>query len=89
MIQQDITIINKLGLHARAAAKFVTLASHFASEIYLSRNGKRVNGKSIMGVMMLAASKGSSICIEAEGDDERMALTELTALVNQRFGESE
>ncbi len=89
MVQQDVDIINKLGLHARAAAKFVTLASRFASEIHILRNGKRVNGKSIMGVMMLAAGKGSTICIEAQGEDEQQALEELIALVNQRFGESE
>lgn len=89
MVEQDVTIINKLGLHARAAAKFVTLASRFASEIYLTRNGKRVNGKSIMGVMMLAAGKGSSVHIDTDGEDEQQALDALLALVNDRFGENE
>lgn len=89
MQRKEVVIVNKLGLHARAAAKFVTLASSFAAEIQLSRNGKEVNGKSIMGVMMLAAAKGSKVEIIASGDDEAEAVTKLTELINQRFGESE
>lgn len=89
MLDRNVTIVNKLGLHARAAAKFVTLASSFASEIKLARNGQQVNGKSIMGVMMLAASKGSEITISASGDDESEAVDRLSELVAQRFGEEE
>lgn len=89
MIEREISIINKLGLHARAAAKFVTLASTFSSHIQLSRNGRTVNGKSIMGVMMLAASKGTTLNISADGTDEQEALDKLTELVNNRFGEAE
>lgn len=87
MITRDITIINKLGLHARAAAKFVQLASRFSSEIHLNRGGRRVNGKSIMGVMMLAASKGTTLTLEADGEDEREAVERLEGLVGERFGE--
>lgn len=87
MISREVTIINKLGLHARAAAKFVQLASVFRSEIHLSRGGRRVNGKSIMGVMMLAASKGTTLTLEAEGDDEQDAVEQLEGLVGERFGE--
>ncbi|MFQ5642125.1 MAG: HPr family phosphocarrier protein [Thiogranum sp.] len=89
MQDRNVTIVNKLGLHARAAAKFVTLASSFASEITLARNGQQVNGKSIMGVMMLAASKGSEITISATGDDESEAVDRLSDLVARRFGEDE
>lgn len=89
MIRTKVTIINKLGLHARAAAKFVTLASRFKSEIRLQRGAKEVNGKSIMGVMMLAASQGTHLNITASGPDEEEALRQLEALVNQRFGEPE
>lgn len=89
MIEREINIINKLGLHARAAAKFVTLASTFSSHIQLSRNGRSVNGKSIMGVMMLAASKGTTLNISADGIDEQEALDKITELVNNRFGEGE
>jgi len=87
MVSREITIINKLGLHARAAAKFVELASSFASEIHLIRDGRKVNGKSIMGVMMLAASRGTTLSIEADGDDEQEAVEALEGLVNERFGE--
>ena len=80
-------IVNKLGLHARAAAKLVTLASEFASEIHVERGTKRVNGKSIMGVMMLAAAQGSSIKLHADGDDAEDALNALSELIAQRFGE--
>ncbi len=89
MLDRNVTIVNKLGLHARAAAKFVTLASSFASDIKLARNGQQVNGKSIMGVMMLAASRGSEITISASGDDENEAVDRLSELVAQRFGEDE
>lgn len=89
MLQQDIEIINKLGLHARASAKLTQLAGNYASEIWLSRNGRRVNAKSIMGVMMLAAAKGSTITIETDGADEAEAMTALKALISDRFGEGE
>ena len=89
MQNRTVTIVNKLGLHARAAAKFVTLASSFASDIKVARNGQEVNGKSIMGVMMLAASRGSDITLIAEGDDEKDAVTRLAELIAQRFGEEE
>lgn len=88
MLDQEITIINKLGLHARAAAKFVNLASQFESEIMLERDGRRVNGKSIMGVMMLAASRGTTLKLSASGDDEEQAVRQLEELVMDRFGES-
>lgn len=87
MISKEIPIINKLGLHARAAAKFVTLASEFSSDIYVARGNKKVNGKSIMGVMMLAAGKDSTIEITADGPDEQLAVSRLEELINQRFGE--
>lgn len=89
MQNRIVVIINKLGLHARAAAKFVTLASSFASEIKLARDGQQVNGKSIMGVMMLAASKGCEITIIADGNDETSAIDSLAELVAKRFGEDE
>ncbi len=89
MIKKDITIINKLGMHARAAAKFVSLASTFKSDIELEKGHRRVNGKSIMGVMMLAASKGSTITLYADGGDEDNAVTRLENLINDRFGEEE
>jgi phosphocarrier protein len=89
MKRREIEIINRLGLHARAAAKLVSCASGFASRIELERKGQRVNGKSIMGVMMLAASRGSRIVIEADGEDEASALAALETLINDRFGESE
>ena len=89
MQDRTVTIINKLGLHARAAAKFVTLASSFASSIKVARNGQEVNGKSIMGVMMLAASKGTDITLVADGEDESDAIEKLSTLIAQRFGENE
>jgi phosphocarrier protein HPr len=89
MPQREADIINKLGLHARAAAKLTQLAGRFKSDIWLSRNGQRVNAKSIMGVMMLAASKGSSIRIETSGEDENEALQALLDLIGNCFGESE
>ncbi len=89
MIKKKITILNKLGLHARAAAKFVTNANKFSSNIEISKGTKTVNGKSIMGVMMLAASKGTDLILQAEGNDEQQAIISLTDLVNDRFGEKE
>ena len=87
MIQTRIQISNKLGLHARASAKLTKLAGGFASDIHLSRNGRRVNAKSIMGVMMLAAGMGTEIEIETAGDDEQAAMDALRALVDGKFGE--
>jgi phosphocarrier protein HPr len=84
-----VRISNKLGLHARASAKLTKLAGSFASDIHMSRNGRRINAKSIMGVMMLAAGLGSEVEIEAEGSDEAAAVHALVALVNDRFGEAE
>jgi len=89
MTDMDITIVNKLGLHARAAAKFVTLASSFESDIQVSRKGRTVNGKSIMGVMMLAAAKGTQLTLHISGQDEETALNQLNELVNDKFGENE
>ncbi|MDH5785840.1 MAG: HPr family phosphocarrier protein [Chromatiales bacterium] len=89
MLKSEITIVNKLGLHARAAAKFVNLASGFDSEVTLSRNGNSVNGKSIMGVMMLAAARGSTLILMADGSDEEQAVQQLEQLIAERFGEEE
>jgi phosphocarrier protein HPr len=89
MVRQDVEIINKLGLHARASTKLTQTASQFKAEIWLERNNRRVNAKSIMGVMMLAASKGSKVAVEAIGLDETEALEALVALINNRFGEPE
>jgi len=89
MIERRITIINKLGLHARAASCFVTLASGFASEIQLAKNGQVINGKSIMGVMMLAASQGTVLEMSVSGEDEDEAAAQLARLVLDRFGEDE
>lgn len=89
MASINITIINKLGLHARAAAKFVNTASSFGSNIQVGSAGRMVDGKSIMAVMMLAASKGTDLHIEASGDDADAALAALTDLINRRFDEEE
>jgi phosphocarrier protein HPr len=89
MIKTQLTISNKLGLHARASAKFTKLASGFKSEVFLQRNGRRVNAKSIMGVMMLAAGLGSTVELEVDGVDEEAATTALVQLVNDKFGEGE
>jgi len=89
MLQQDALIINKLGLHARASAKLTQLASSFKCEVMLSRNSRRVNAKSIMGVMMLAAAKGMAIGIEIDGEDEAAAMQAILNLINNRFGEGE
>ena len=89
MLQQDALIINKLGLHARASAKLTQTASKFPCEVWMTRNGRRVNAKSIMGVMMLAAAKGATINIETDGDQEQDAMDALLALINDYFGEGE
>ena len=84
-----VEIVNKLGLHARAAAKLTHLAGNYHSDIWISRSGRRVNAKSIMGVMMLAAGQGTSVLLEAEGADAEQALAALTKLIADRFGEGE
>ena len=89
MQQQEAEIINKLGLHARASAKLTQLAGQFQCAIWLTRNGKRVNAKSIMGVMMLAAGKGSKVMIETDGADEAAAMTAITGLIANYFEEGE
>jgi phosphocarrier protein len=89
MQQQEVEIVNKLGLHARASAKLTETAGRYKADVWVSRNGKRVNAKSIMGVMMLAAAKGSRIMIETDGPDEAEAIAAVAQLVAQRFGESE
>ena len=89
MTRAEIPIVNKLGMHARASAKLTQLASSFKSEIWLERNHRRVNAKSIMGVMMLAAGQGSTVEIEAEGDDAAAALDTLLKLIRDKFGEGE
>jgi phosphocarrier protein HPr len=85
----ELTIVNRLGLHARASAKLTQVASAFRSEVWLSRNGRRVNAKSIMGVMMLAAGKGASILVQAEGEDAEAAMLAIRQLIADRFGEGE
>ena len=89
MLEQTVKICNKLGLHARAAAKFVATASEFESEIEIEKDGRRVNGKSIMGVMMLAAGIGSQLVLHVNGNDADHCLDALTALINDKFGEAE
>jgi phosphocarrier protein len=89
MLQREVEIINKLGLHARASAKLTQVAGRFEADVWLSRNGRRVNAKSIMGVMMLAAAKGTVLKICAHGKDEAKAIDALTRLVANRFGEDE
>jgi phosphocarrier protein len=89
MISENITIINKLGLHARAASKLVNCASQFESDVFISRGENRVNAKSIMGVMMLAASKGVKLALEIDGSDEQDCHDALVNLINDRFGENE
>jgi phosphocarrier protein len=89
MLQREVEVVNKLGLHARASAKLTQLAGQFRSNIWLTRNAKRVNAKSIMGVMMLAAAKGTSISIETDGPDEEAAMQALTALIANYFDEGE
>ena len=89
MARAEILIVNKLGLHARASAKLTQVASGYQCELWLTRNGRRVNAKSIMGVMMLAAGKGASITIDAEGDDAEAALAALQKLIADKFDEGE
>ncbi|TXI13392.1 MAG: HPr family phosphocarrier protein [Polynucleobacter sp.] len=89
MPSEDINIINKLGLHARASAKLTQLAGQYPCEIFLSKGGRRVNAKSIMGVMMLAAGMGSVVTLETTGEKEQEAFDALKALINDRFGEGE
>ena len=89
MQQKQVEIMNKLGLHARASAKLTQLASQFKAEVWLTRAERRVNAKSIMGVMMLAAAKGSTLKIEASGEDELSAVQALTELIQDKFGEGE
>jgi phosphocarrier protein HPr len=89
MIKQEIEIINKLGLHARASSKLTQTASQFKSDVWIEKNDRKVNAKSIMGVMMLAAAKGSTITLEANGVDETVAMDALKALINDYFGEGE
>jgi phosphocarrier protein HPr len=89
MIQQEIEITNKLGLHARASAKLTQLAAKFQSEVWMTRNTRRVNAKSIMGVMMLAAGKGAKVTLEADGADEAECINALAALIHDKFGEGE
>ena len=89
MQQRELEIVNKLGLHARASAKLTLTAAQFSSEIWLSRNGRRVNAKSIMGVMMLAAARGAKVLLETDGPDEVDALEALAQLFANRFGEPE
>jgi len=89
MLQQEVEIINKLGLHARASAKLTEVAGRFKSSVWVSSNGRRVNAKSIMGVMMLAAAKGSTLVVETEGPDEQEAMAAVTRLIANRFQEAE
>ena len=89
MIEKELTIVNKLGLHARAAAKLVSLTSGFESDVEISRDGRKVNGKSIMGVMMLAASQGSKIIFYVDGNDSTEAIKKIETLLSDKFGEAE
>ena len=89
MVKREVKVVNKLGLHARASAKLTQLASSFKSAVWITRNGRRVNAKSIMGVMMLAAGIGSTVELETEGDDEQQALDALEKLFLEKFGEAE
>jgi len=89
MMKEEIEIINKLGLHARASSKLTQTASQFKSDVWIEKNDRKVNAKSIMGVMMLAAAKGSIISLEASGEDEEAAIEALKALINDCFGEGE
>ncbi len=89
MLQNEVLIKNKLGLHARASAKLSQLASQFPCEVWLARNGRRINAKSIMGVMMLAAAKGTTIAVETNGEKEQEAMAAIQALIDDYFGEGE
>jgi len=87
LVQRDVEIVNRLGLHARASAKLTQTAAKFSSDVFMTRNGRRINAKSIMGVMMLAAPKGSLVTLEVSGADEGDAMTALVKLIADRFGE--
>ncbi|MGV8992277.1 MAG: HPr family phosphocarrier protein [Thiobacillus sp.] len=87
MLQRDVEIMNKLGLHARPSAKLTQLASQYKSDVFMARNGRRINAKSIMGVMMLAAAKGSTVTLETNGEDEQEAIDALAELITSGFGE--
>jgi phosphocarrier protein len=89
MPKAEAEIVNKLGLHARASAKLTQLAGSFPCEVWMERNGRRINAKSIMGVMMLAAGKGSKVVVDTEGEQAEAALAALLALIADRFGEGE
>lgn len=89
MLRQEIEIVNQLGLHARASAKLTQLAGSYNSDVWMARDGRRVNAKSIMGVMMLAAAKGTNIEFEVDGPDEQAAMNAIIALINDKFGEGE
>jgi phosphocarrier protein len=89
MLQREVEIINKLGLHARASARLTQVAGRYQAHVWLGRNGRRVNAKSIMGVMMLAAAKGATVTIETEGPDEVQAMEAITTLIADRFDEAE
>ncbi len=89
MVRAEIAIINKLGLHARASAKLTQLASRFASDVWMEKGARRINAKSIMGVMMLAAGKGSTVVVETDGADEQAANEAILGLIAERFGEAE
>jgi phosphocarrier protein len=89
MIERELEIVNKLGLHARASAKLTQLASKYKCEVWMTRKNQRINAKSIMGVMMLAAGKGAKVILETDGPDEEQCMEALTALINSKFGEAE
>ena len=89
MIERDLEIVNRLGLHARASAKLTQLATKYSCEVWMTRNNQRINAKSIMGVMMLAAGKGARVTLETDGSDEAECMEALTALINGKFGEAE
>jgi phosphocarrier protein len=89
LLNKDVEIVNQLGLHARAAAKFVSTAGQFSAEVFLGKDNQKINGKSIMGVMMLAASKGTVLKLTTDGEDEQQAMDSLTRLIADRFGEAQ
>lgn len=89
MLEREVQILNQLGLHARASAKLTQTAARFAADVWLARDGRRVNGKSIMGVMMLAAAKGTTLKLEVDGPDEQEAMAALTTLIADKFGEEQ
>ena len=89
MIRRDLTIVNRLGLHARASARLTQLAGSYPCEVWMERNGRRINAKSIMGVMMLAAGKGATVVVDCEGEQADEALAALVKLIADRFGEAE